>query len=79
MKGYAEAGTGIELNDTAFTELAERPEDILKIYVIAKEEGCKFYCGSDAHSVDSLDNVRSVLPEIIRRLRLTAEDAYIVP
>lgn len=76
MKGYAAAGTGIELNATAFSEMADRPDDILKIYRIAKEAGCRFYCSSDAHSVEALDGVPKILPAVIQALGLTEADAY---
>ena len=76
MKGYAAAGTGIELNATAFSEMTDRPDDILKIYRIAKEAGCRFYCSSDAHSVEALDGVPKILPAVIQALGLTEADAY---
>lgn len=76
MKGYAAAGTGIELNATAFSEMTDRPDDILKIYRIAKEVGCRFYCSSDAHSVEALDGVPKNLPAVIQALGLTEADAY---
>lgn len=76
MKGYAAAGTGIELNATAFSEMAGRPDDILKIYRIAKEAGCRFYCSSDAHSVEAMDGVPQNLPAVIQALGLTEADAY---
>ena len=76
MKGYAAAGTGIELNATAFSEMTDRPDDILKIYRIAKEAGCRFYCSSDAHSVEALDGVPKNLPAVIQALGLTEADAY---
>lgn len=76
MKGYAAAGTGIELNATAFSEMTDRPDDILKIYRIAKEAGCRFYCSSDAHSVEAMDGVPKNLPAVIQALALTEADAY---
>ncbi|MDY2770807.1 MAG: PHP domain-containing protein [Eubacteriales bacterium] len=76
LKGYAAAGTGIELNATAFSEMTDRPDDILKIYRIAKEAGCRFYCSSDAHSVEALDGVPKNLPAVIQALGLTEADAY---
>ena len=76
LKGYAAAGTGIELNATAFSEMTDRPDDILKIYRIAKEAGCRFYCSSDAHSVEALDGVPKNLSAVIQALGLTEADAY---
>ena len=76
LKGYAAAGTGVELNAFAFSEMADRPDDILKIYRIAKEAGCRFYSSSDAHSVEALDSVPQTLPAVIQALGLTEADAY---
>ena len=76
LKGYAAVGTGIELNAGSFSEMSERPDDILKIYRIAKEAGCKFYCSSDAHSVEALEGVGRVLPAVLRALGLSEADAY---
>ena len=56
--------------------MADRPDDILKIYRIAKEAGCRFYCSSDAHSVEALDGVPKKLPAVIQTLGLTEADAY---
>ena len=43
---------------------------------IAKEAGCRFYCSSDAHSVEALDGVPKNLPAVIQALGLTEADAY---
>ncbi len=46
----AEKGVGIELNFVAAKYSPEQLPDILRVYRIAKECGCKFYFGSDAHT-----------------------------
>ena len=50
FKRAGELGVGIELNahDMGFAD--EEADVILRPYRIAKEFGCKFYCGSDAHT-----------------------------
>ena len=76
----AQQGAGIELNAGCF-----RPgwrdfyEENLKLYRIAKEAGCKFYCCSDAHSIPALSGVKTNLSEVIDILGLSAADRYIVP
>lgn len=49
FKRAARLGVGIELNahDMAFAD--EETDTVLRAYRIAKECGCKFYCGSDSH------------------------------
>ena len=76
FRGYAQAGTGIELNCGCFHELETRPEETLLMYRIAKEAGCLFYACSDAHAVTSMDNVPALLPKLVELLGLTAEDQY---
>ncbi len=79
MKGYAQAGAGIELNAGCFPDWDTRRDDILKIYFAAKESGCKFYSSSDAHRVESLNGVPDFLPQVIAELGLTAQHQYKIP
>lgn len=76
FKGYAQAGTGIELNCGCFEELETRPEETLLMYRIAKEAGCLFYGSSDAHDVQGLENVPQLLPRLAELLGLTEKDQY---
>jgi len=79
MKGYAQAGTGIELNVACFEELETRPEETMLIYRIAKEAGCKFYLSSDAHRVVSLKRIPEIGPMLIDMLGLDASHQYVIP
>ena len=53
----AEKGIAVEINGSCFIEHAKTsPEEIrnsssMRVFRLAKEEGCKFIFGSDAHSV----------------------------
>lgn len=70
-------GAGVELNGTTFLPgWEEHEEDFLRVYRIAKDIGCKFYCGSDAHRVVALDRVPKVMPEVIAKLGLTEKDQF---
>ena len=75
----AKAGAGIELNGAAFARYDENPEAYLRIYRMAKQAGCKFYCASDGHTLAAYARVRDVLPQIVNALELTECDRYIVP
>ena len=55
------------------------PKYTLRLYRIAKEEGCKFYCASDSHTVKDYDKVEEVLPKVIAALGLEEEDRYLIP
>lgn len=73
----AKSGIGIELNSSAFSFGDEQEAEIaLHPYMIAKERGCKFYCGSDAHHPDHLERTKAILENIIDRLELQEEDKF---
>lgn len=77
---FAKKGTGIELNADCFKEdnnFDERPST--KVYRLAKEAGCKFYCGSDAHHLDKLDYNRTHIHDFVKYLGLKESDKYIIP
>ena len=50
----------------------------LRPYFIAKSEGCKFYCGSDAHTGTELQNLRAWFERGIEDLGLTEDDKFII-
>lgn len=68
----ARLGAGIELNYGAFKFADE--EAALLPYRIAKECGCKFYCGSDAHEVSQMYAAGKVFQKAINLLDLREED-----
>ena len=76
----AEAGLGIELNIVnALDFTREKDADELKVYRIAKEMGCKFYFGSDAHTVEGLmRRVRERCEKIVDLLDLTEDDKFTI-
>lgn len=55
----AQLGVGIELNASDMDFLDEESEIVLRPYHIAKECGCKFYLGSDAHHPKGFDNAKN--------------------
>jgi len=76
----AEEGFGIELNFSPFPYSEDELDSaILRPYRIAKEEGCKFYCGSDAHTPGGFENYLKNMNRIIELLELTEDDKYHVP
>ncbi len=72
--GAAAVGLGIELNFNSFGYTGEDLETMLMPYRIAKEEGCKFYFGSDAHHPKELAKAPANFENIITLLDLTEED-----
>ena len=71
----AKLGVGIEIN---MSYPDEERDTVLRPFRIAKEEGCKFYLGSDAHHPAGLDNARKKFERAIDDLELTEEDKFIL-
>lgn len=78
FKRAAELGVGIELNsrDMAFSDGEENI--VLRPFCIAKDCGCKFYFGSDAHHPENLEDSIPVFERAVSLLGLTEEDKYII-
>ncbi|MBQ9117513.1 MAG: hypothetical protein IJY04_10875 [Clostridia bacterium] len=72
----AEVGVGIELNYGDFIPFDGGTNHVLRIFRIAKECGCKFYCASDAHGPKSLNEARAYLEKAVDVLGLTEEDNF---
>ncbi len=73
FKKAAEVGIGIELN---YYDIKHATESTLRPFRIAKTQGCKFYCGSDAHHPQNLDPSIDVFKQAVDRLGLTEDDKF---
>ena len=78
MNRAAEVGVGIEINSCSMLYKTEEENEILRIYRIAKECGCKFYCGSDAHQPWELDRAMALFQKAVDRLNLTENDKFCI-
>lgn len=74
FKRVAEKGAGIELNRDGMNFTEEDAHIMLKPYIIAKEEGCKFYFGSDAHNPEGLKASPPLFERAIEYLGLEDTD-----
>lgn len=77
FKRMAELGCGVELN----MELSELTDEnilpsLLRPYRIAKDQGCKFYLGSDAHHPAALDGAIKRFEKMMDLLELTENDKF---
>ena len=70
----AKLGCGVEINTADMRYSEEEKEVLLRPYRIAKEEGCKFYLGSDAHHPAGLEGARKWFERGIEDLGLTEDD-----
>ncbi len=76
----AQLGVGIEINaDDWKTEgrPPQRMQQVLRMFRIAKQAGCKFYLGSDAHHPDGLDGAIPVFESAIALLELKETDKFL--
>ena len=75
----AELGLGIELNFPVFKYAPEELERALRPYRLAKECGCKFYFGSDAHIPSEFLNMKERFERTVDLLGLTEDDKFLLP
>lgn len=72
----ANKGVGIELNMKTLSLTEETQKIILRPYFIAKDCGCKFYLGSDSHTVKTLENAKENFENIVTLLDLKESDKF---
>lgn len=76
LKKAAERGVGIELNSDDMSFSDSEQAVVLRPYLIAKDCGCKFYMGSDAHHPKTLDGAKKIFERTIDLLELTEADKF---
>lgn len=77
FKKAAEVGLGIELNFGDMIQMNNGAEQVLRIFRTAKECGCKFYLGSDAHSREDMQKVFPIFEQAINILDLKESDKFV--
>lgn len=72
------AGAGIEINTDCFfgQGWAERKDDHLRLFRMARDAGCLFYIGSDAHDLKILGVRKERAREVVDLLELTEEQRF---
>ncbi len=73
------AGVEINLNEPSRYENEKDLDDVMRIYKIAKEQGCKFYFGSDAHTPGEFEKVTEKFKFYADRIGITEEMRYRIP
>lgn len=76
FKKCAEVGVGIELNSDDMNFAESEADTVLRIFKIAKQQECKFYCGSDAHHPKDFENVKAIFERAVDMLQLTEDDKF---
>lgn len=76
FKRAAELKVGIELNAFDFNFADSETDDVLRMFRIAKECGCKFYLGSDSHNPNGFNEAPALFERAIDLLQLTEDDKF---
>ena len=74
----ADKGIGIEINLRLQSMTGEHRDAVMAPLFIAKEEGCKFYLGSDIHHPHNMPDVLDRFNTAIDILDLREEDKFII-
>lgn len=72
----AQKGFGVELNFELDKYTKAQYDTVLRPYFIAKDCGCKFYLGSDAHHPSELDAAYEKFCAIVEALKLEESDKF---
>lgn len=74
-----EKNVSLEMNSCTFPGVYDRgtkgftDDTYLRFFTLAKEAGCKFHFGSDAHSLDDIDRLQKLEP-YLKLLKFSEED-----
>lgn len=74
----ASLGVGIEINSFDMKCTEQEAETVLRPLQIAKQCGCKFYMGSDAHHPKDLDEAKKAFERAIDWLELQESDKFLL-
>lgn len=74
----SQKGVGIELNIKTLGLSPEESGILLKPFYIAKDCGCKFYLGSDAHKTTAFAGTKENFENVITLLDLQESDKFIL-
>ena len=78
FKKCAELGVGIEINAGDMNYNVADEDSILRIFRVAKAQGCKFYLGSDCHRPKNFPIAQRALKNAIDKLDLKESDKFIL-
>lgn len=77
FKTFASRGAGIEINTSGFAPgWEERQKEHLRLLMIARDAGCRFYIGSDAHAPQGMEVMRQRAKRVAELLELTEAQRF---
>ncbi len=71
-----ERGVGIELNSADLSFSDSETDTVLRMFKIAKNQGCKFYLGTDAHHPEDFKDAYEIFDRAITLLDLKESDKF---
>lgn len=74
----AEVGLAIELNSSDMSFAEDEADTVLRMFRTAKDCGCKFYLGGDAHSRAAMEQIFAPFERAIDMLNLQESDKFII-
>lgn len=74
----ANLGMGIELNASDMNYAPEEEDVVLRLFRIAKREGCRFYLGSDIHSATDYTKQKNIWERAIDALDLSESHKFTI-
>ncbi len=74
----AKLGCGIEINQSDVNQMMIAPDEVSRMFKIAKNMGCKFYLGSDAHHPKALDSAKERFEYAVDLLCLEESDKFFI-
>ena len=72
----AQVGCGIELNQSDMKFADNEADTVLRMFRIAKDCGCKFYLGSDAHHPRAFSETKDIFERAVTLLDLSENDKF---
>ena len=69
-------GMGIELNSSDMDYAPEEEETVLRLFRIAKGQGCRFYLGSDIHTPSDYSRIKPIWERAIDALGLSENEKF---
>ena len=67
---------GIELNSSDMNYAPEEEETVLRLFRIAKGQGCRFYLGSDIHTPTDYSRIKPIWERAIDALGLSENEKF---
>ena len=76
FKGVKDTGCAVELNGGSFYNETDLSDEIMRPYFLARDCGCKFYVGNDAHILSTFKDFKPFAQKAVELLDLSEDDKF---